>query len=189
MRLGSGVPFLMIEARQRVDAFDALIDSEGVIVYQVQTASPQGTAQAGVAPVQLLTTTALRVGQQVKVRGNVTVKVLQALPGGFSVSVDDTHRAIGFVTSYENERVDPDRPPGPNNPMVQSLEIDSMPGFFFTATGGPSFATVVSKAQTGHRRVEVVYRPIGPQSGTLLDVNLKERPPHALSPPRRLARR
>jgi hypothetical protein len=52
----------MVEARQKVDQFDANIESEGVIVYRVQTTDPLGWAQNNTAPIQRLTTLALRPG-------------------------------------------------------------------------------------------------------------------------------
>ena len=50
VRIGSTVPYLMVEARRKVDQFDANIPSEGVIVYRVQTTDPHGTAQNATAP-------------------------------------------------------------------------------------------------------------------------------------------
>ena len=172
VQIGSQVPFLMVEARLMNDQFDATIPSQGVIVYRVQTSDPHGTAQNQTAPLQLLTTTALKVGETFT-SGNLKMKVVKALPDGFSITVDDSLKAVGFVTSYEAERVDPDRPPGPNNPLFQTLEIDSKPGFTFTATGGPSFAATVKKAQDTHRRVEIAYAATRPQSGEIISVKLE----------------
>ena len=45
VRIGNEVPYLMVEARRRVDPFDARITAEGVIVYRVQTTHPLGSAQ------------------------------------------------------------------------------------------------------------------------------------------------
>jgi hypothetical protein len=59
VRIGSQVPYLMVEARQRVDQFDSRIPSEGVIVYRVQTSNPLGWWENNSAPVELLTTSAL----------------------------------------------------------------------------------------------------------------------------------
>ena len=172
VRIGSQVPFLMVEARLMNDQFDASIPSQGVIVYRVQTSSPQGSAQNQMAPLQLLTTIALKVGETFT-SGNLKMKVIKALPGGFSITVDDSLNAVGFVTSYEAERADPDKPPGPNNPLLQTIEIDSKPGFIFTATGGPSFAATVKTAQDNHRKVEIAYTATGPQSGAIISVKLK----------------
>jgi len=178
VRIGSQVPYLMVEARLMVDQFESAshlesgILSQGVIVYRVQTSSPHGSSENNHIPVLLLTPTALKVGQSFAA-GDVRVKVLNSLPGGFSISVDDSLKAIGFVTSYESERADPDRPPGPNNPLLQTIEIDSKPGFIFTATGGPSFAATVKNAQEHHRKVEITYTSTAPNSGRIVSVKLK----------------
>lgn len=87
VRIGTQVPYLMVEARQRVDAFDAGIDSEGVIVYRVQTADPLGHSQNATAPVMRLTPTALGAGQSFETDTHVSITVTGALPGGFQVSV------------------------------------------------------------------------------------------------------
>jgi hypothetical protein len=171
VRIGSQLPYLMVEARQMVDQFDANIPSQGVIVYRIQTTDPHGTAQNATAPIRLLTPTALRAGQEFTA-GNIKVKVTKALSGGFSITVDDSLNAVGFVTNYEAERLDPDRPPGPNNPVTQTLEIDSMPGFIFTAKGSPLYGGVVKNARDQHRKVEVSYVPGGPQSGEIISVKL-----------------
>ncbi len=81
MRIGSQAPYLMVEARQRVDQFDAGIPSEGVIVYRVQNEYPN------VSRLDLLTTTALVVGQTFTADTGVTVTVMGDLPGGFSVKI------------------------------------------------------------------------------------------------------
>jgi len=88
VRIGSQVPFLMIEARQKVDQFDVNIRSEGVIVYQVQTSDPLGQAQNNTAPVKLLTETALKLGQKFTSASGVTVQVKSAIPGGFNVHIE-----------------------------------------------------------------------------------------------------
>jgi hypothetical protein len=176
VRIGSTVPYLMIEARQIVDQFDAKIPNQGVIVYRIQTTDPLGCAQAGIAPVELLTTTALTVGQTFTSDSQIKVKVIAALPGGFSITVDappSGHRASGFVTSYEAERLNPGQPAGATNPLLQTLEIDATPGFSYTASGGPVYAAVVKKAQDTHRKVEIAYTPVGSQSGKIISVKLK----------------
>lgn len=172
VRIGSQVPFLMVEARLMNDPFDANIPSQGVIVYRVQTSSPQGSAQNQTAPLALLTTTALKVGQTFT-SGDLKVQVVKALPGGFSISVDDSLKAVGFVTAYEAVREDPDRPVGPSNRLLQTIEIDSKPGFVFTATGGPSYAATVKRAQDNHRKVEIAYTSSGTNAGEILGVKLK----------------
>lgn len=89
VRIGSQVPYLMVESRQRVDQFDANIGGEGVIVYRVQTTDPLGHAQNNTAPITLLTTAALAPGQMFTSDTHVKVQVVNALPGGFSVTVDN----------------------------------------------------------------------------------------------------
>jgi hypothetical protein len=87
VRIGSGVPYLMVEARRRVDQFDANVPSEGVIVYQVQTSDPLGSAQNAAAPVELLTTTALQPGQSFTAPSAAKVQVTSAIVGGYAVHV------------------------------------------------------------------------------------------------------
>jgi hypothetical protein len=89
IRIGSQVPYLLVEGRQRVDQFDANVPSEGVIVYQVQTSDPLGHAQNGIAPVNLLTTTALIPGQMFTSDSQIKVQVIDPLSGGFSVRIED----------------------------------------------------------------------------------------------------
>ena len=77
----------MVEAREKVDQFDANIPSEGVIVYRVQTPDPLGHAQPNVAPLLLLTTTALGVGQTFTVDAHIKIKVIKAIAGGGGVNL------------------------------------------------------------------------------------------------------
>ena len=86
LQVGKKVPYWMVEARLRADQFDVNIPSEGVIVYQVQTSDPLGNAQNQVPPLNLLTPTALTVGQTFT-NESMTVQVDGFLPGGFSVTV------------------------------------------------------------------------------------------------------
>lgn len=110
VKIGSNVPYLMVEARQRVDQFDRNVDSEGVIVYQVQTSDPMGTAQNGRAPVRLLTTTALKEGGSFRSDAGVTVHVTRALPGGFAVRItrpdDPRCKEIADKIASINEALD-----------------------------------------------------------------------------------
>jgi hypothetical protein len=104
VRIGTQVPYLMVEARLRVDQFDAGLPSEGVIVYEVQTTDPLGHAQNGTAPVQLLTPTALGVGQSYST-GSLEITVTAALPGGFSVHVADPNlTTVPSVTEEPPDR-------------------------------------------------------------------------------------
>jgi hypothetical protein len=91
VRIGSQVPYLMVEARQRVDQFDSRIPSEGVIVYRVQTSNPLGWAQNGMAPVELLTTSALTPGMSYSnATAEIAITVNSSLPGGFRISISST---------------------------------------------------------------------------------------------------
>jgi hypothetical protein len=94
VRIGAQTPYLMVEARQKVDQFDVNIGSQGVIVYRVQTSDPLGHAQNGAAPVSLLTTTALTPGQTFTGDGGVTVQVTGAVAGGFNVIINDPANAL-----------------------------------------------------------------------------------------------
>jgi len=89
VQIGKNVPYLMVEARQKVDEFDVGIPAEGVIVYQVLTTDPLGHPQNATMPVKLLTNTALKPGQAIVSPSNVAVSVLGSLSGGFFVTIDD----------------------------------------------------------------------------------------------------
>jgi hypothetical protein len=93
VKIGAQVPYLMVEARQKVDQFDGDLLSEGVIVYEVDTTDPHGSSQNQTAPLSLLTTTALAVGQSFTSNTGIKVQVLAALPGGFTVSISDPAHA------------------------------------------------------------------------------------------------
>jgi len=91
----------------------------------------------------------------------------------FSRIVERTppQKARGFVTSYEAERADPDRPAGPNNQVSETIEIDSRPGFSFTATSPLGrFRLIVQRAMQNKRIVTIEFTPIGPQSGKIISV-------------------
>ena len=77
--------------------------------------------------------------------------------------------ARGRITSYENERLDPSRPPGPNNQVIETIELDSKPGFIFTATSPLGrFAVVARRAIQTKRIVTIEFTPLSPQSGTII---------------------
>ena len=72
--------------------------SEGVIVYRVQTTDPLGNAENDLAPLALLTKTALAAGQSFRTDG-VTIDVASAVLGGtFAVQVETI--AAGQLLSY-----------------------------------------------------------------------------------------
>jgi Tachylectin len=91
VKIGSGVPYLMVEARLKADQFDANIPAPGVIVYKVQTTDTLGHRQNHLRPLVLQTPSALGVGQSSTsdFGVGVCVSVTGALPGGFLVKVDD----------------------------------------------------------------------------------------------------
>ena len=99
VRIGTQVPYLMVEARLMVDQFESKsqfepgIPSQGVIIYRIQTTDPHGSAQNGQAPVSLLTPAALAVGQVFTSDTGIRVQVHAAISGGFSVSIDEPGRA------------------------------------------------------------------------------------------------
>jgi hypothetical protein len=94
VRVGSSVPYLMVEGRQRADPFDANIPSEGVIMYRVETTDPLGHAQNKLIPTFLLTGTALKEGQAFTEETGVTVRVVKTLTDGFSVHVEDAKQHV-----------------------------------------------------------------------------------------------
>jgi hypothetical protein len=94
VRIGSQVPYLMVEARQMIDQFDRNIPSQGVIVYRVQTSDPLGRSQGNLIPVFRLTTTALGPGMSFTADNGVNVQVTSTLPGGFSVRIEDPNQHV-----------------------------------------------------------------------------------------------
>jgi hypothetical protein len=101
VRIGTQVPYLMVEARLMVDAFEAGIPAQGVIVYRVQTTDPLGNAQDAQPAVVMLTLdatrlrpTALATGQLYTDPNGVTVRVTQSLPGGFSVTINNPNLGV-----------------------------------------------------------------------------------------------
>ena len=105
VQIGSLAPYLMVEARQRVDQFDVNIPGEGVIVYRVQTSDPLGHAQNNISPIALLTPNALTPGTTFTSDTGVNVQVITALPGGFSVSiVDPAQSAVYTIQQKSNGR-------------------------------------------------------------------------------------
>ena len=81
-----------------------------------------------------------------------------------------TQVARGRITSYDNERVNPG-PPGPNNPVLETIELDSKPGFIFTSTSPAArFAVIARRAIQTKRIVTIEFTPLGPQSGTIISL-------------------
>src|SRR6185503_15547901 len=101
VRIGAEVPYLMVEARLKADAFDAGIPKEGVIVYAVQTPDPLGHRVNKLRPVILKAPKALSVGEGFD-SDAISIRVMGAIPGGFLVSVEDRGAAFasGELLSY-----------------------------------------------------------------------------------------
>jgi hypothetical protein len=89
VKIGTDVPYLMVEARLMADQFDAGIPKEGVIVYAVQTPDPLGHRVNHLRPLILKTPQALSVGQAFLSDNGVGISVAGSIPGGFLVVVDD----------------------------------------------------------------------------------------------------
>jgi hypothetical protein len=96
VRIGDAVPYVMIEARTKSDAFDVSIKSEGVIAYRVQWEDPKPRVdRPGFRkPLYLLTETALQVGESATLDYDIVLTVSAAIPGGFSVTIEDPNRHI-----------------------------------------------------------------------------------------------
>jgi hypothetical protein len=102
VKIGAGVPYLMVEARLKADQFDAGIPKEGVIVYAVQTPDPLGHRVNHLRPLVLKTPPALSVGQAFVSGEGIGVSVTASIPGGFVVIVEDRNApfASGELLSY-----------------------------------------------------------------------------------------
>lgn len=80
-------------------------------------------------------------------------------------------KASGFVTSYEVERAFPQRPAGSTNPVIETIEIDSKPGFIFTSTSNqPRFTLIVKRARENSRKIEITFDPTGPLTGKIINI-------------------
>mgnify|MGYP001227048525 CR=1 FL=1 len=103
VRIGNGVPYVMVEARLKADQFDAGIPEEGVIVYAVQTSSPLGYRENNLRPVVLKTDPSLLPGQAFTADG-LSVRVTSAIPGGFEVVIADSNPPFrtGELLSYSD---------------------------------------------------------------------------------------
>jgi len=102
VKIGTSVPYLMVEARLKADQFDAGIPKEGVIVYRVQTPNPLGFRVNHLRPVILETSKALSVGQTFVSDNAIGITVLDTIPGRFLVAVEDRNASfdIGQLLSY-----------------------------------------------------------------------------------------
>ncbi len=146
VRIGTQVPYLMVEARQRVDQFDAGIPMEGVIVYRVQTTDPSGSAQNATPPVVMLTLdttrlfpTALAVGQMYNDPSGITVSVTQALPGGFSVTINNPNLGVIVPNVFEESQT---------AAAAAMHKVGLVPAF--TGSGGPRAWVQKQNPTAGH---------------------------------------
>jgi hypothetical protein len=71
-----------------------------------------------------------------------------------------------YITSFEEERLNPG-PAGASNPLLVTVEMDSRPGWIFTAVNLGAPAYVLKTAYAQHRRVVLNYHLAGPQHGTI----------------------
>jgi negative regulator of replication initiation len=158
VRIGSSVPHLMVEARTMVDQFESPsrlesgIPSQGVIVYRVQTTDPHGNPQGPDPahpniPVFLLTPTALAPGQTFTSDSNVTVSVAGAIPGGFTVAVEDRNASFdkGSLLSYG----DAGTPGNVSNPTTVGFGGWLGFKFLFAGTNLPGQARIYAVDQGG----------------------------------------
>ena len=116
VKIGASVPYYMVEARLKADQFDAGIPQEGVIVYKVQTPDTLGHRVDHLRPLVLKTTPALSAGQQFASDNGIVVTVAGAIPGGFSVVVEDRNAPFdsGQLLSYG----DAGTPGNVSSPMI-----------------------------------------------------------------------
>lgn len=95
VRIGHGVPYVMIEARLKTDHFEAGIStqepgilSEGVIAYRVQTRNPTiQKRECCKKPLFLMTLEdqALQPGESIMLDKGVRLRVVTAIPNGFII--------------------------------------------------------------------------------------------------------
>ena len=97
VRIGDDVPYVMVEARQKTDHFEAGISasggemgilSEGVIAYRVQTRNPTVQQREGCRkPLFLMTLIPLQPGESVMLDSGVKLEVHQRVPKGFIIQL------------------------------------------------------------------------------------------------------
>ena len=108
VQIGAADPFLMVESREMVDAFDAGIPSQGVIVYEVVSSDLDPSSNVTKPKLELRTQTALKPGSAFRSSSGVTVSVIGAIPGGYLVKVDDPAFApeVGQLLFYRDHTRD-----------------------------------------------------------------------------------
>lgn len=98
VQVGKDADFFVVEARQSVDQFDRNTVGDGVIVYQVENPNSHPHPDDGlIMPlIHLKTPKALTPGTAYTSGTGLQVQVISALPGGFSIKVDDTSQPLVF---------------------------------------------------------------------------------------------
>jgi hypothetical protein len=172
VQVGSEEPYLMIEARQKVDQFDAGIPSEGVIVYEVRAADENPSGAITQPNLQLRTRTALQPGtvytSDSGIDTGVDVRVTAALNGGFSVLVEPA--ALPW-TSVSEGRSTPGAP-------VTAVEMRNQPGRFalFLADPNGGVYTTSGNAQDGWAPWSSVSEGRSAPGGTVTAVEIFNQP-------------
>jgi CARDB len=92
-----------------------------------------------------------------------------ALSSGFAPS--STGSVTGYVTFFDEERLR-DGPPGASNPLIDTVEIDALPGWIFSAANLGAPARLLKTAYTKHLRVVLDYKVASAQSGTITGAHL-----------------
>jgi hypothetical protein len=77
--------------------------------------------------------------------------------------------ATGKIVDLESGRVNPGSPPGANNPILTTIEIDSKPGFSFSTTSS-TLGFRLKSAFQNNRKVRITFQLIAPGSGRILTV-------------------
>jgi hypothetical protein len=116
LRVGDGVPYVLVEARKMTDQFEAGmpstgdpqekgIASEGVIAYLIQTRNPTVQEREGnKLPLYLMTLAALQPGQSTAVDTGVTVTVTGEIPGGFTIRIIDVRgKAVSPIVWHHDQ--------------------------------------------------------------------------------------
>jgi photosystem II stability/assembly factor-like uncharacterized protein len=96
--------------------------------------------------------------------GRGTFGMFPPVPGNPSVT--------GHVRDFTQERLNPGKPPGPLNPLLSTVTMDTSPVSLFSATNlAGSAATILRNAVGTTRLVSITYKPLSATSGTILSVH------------------
>ncbi len=132
VKIGTDVPYLIVEARLMADPFDAGIPKEGVIVYKVQTPDLLGHRVDQLRPLVLRTPQALSVGQTFVSDDGIGISITGSIPGGFLVMVNDQNAPFetGELLSYG----DAGTPGNVSNPVTVGFGGWQVFKFLFSGT-------------------------------------------------------